>query len=92
MLDITNDMNGLIKIDANAASDLWSSKARSRARENLNRGELFEDWIDSRNVYLLNETWEACKFSGASEESEIDVTFFKSKLSDGKFEWEIKNV
>lgn len=66
----------IIGMDANATSPLWFSKlsVHSHRYESHNRGILLEEFLCTRELYVVNERSEHYTFDGPNGSSDIDVT------------------
>ena len=88
LLSITRGKPILVGMDANATSDLWSSKPRGRNWSNSRRGRVLTEWLSSQDIDILNTPSAHYTFSGARGSSDIDLTLMSAPYLTAT--WEVK--
>lgn len=84
VIERANGRTAVFALDANAVSQMWHSKTRTRSRESERRGKELEEYILERGLTIVNEPSEYYTFCTVNGMSDIDVTLTSGS---NKFEW-----
>jgi hypothetical protein len=83
ILEFTKGNGLVIAIDSNSRSTAWHDSQTNQRRKML------EEYILSRNLYIMNEESEPTTFQNRRGSSNVDLTFVKNQLLKALRNWEI---
>jgi len=83
ILEFTKGNGLVIAIDSNSRSTAWHDSQTNQ------RGKTLEEYIISKNIYIVNEESELTTFQKEIGRSNIDLTIVNNQLLKALKKWEI---
>ena len=83
MLEFTKGNGLVIAVDSNARSAAWHDFKTNKG------GKIMEEFIVSKNLYIMNEESDRTSFQNARVKSNIDLTIVNSQIVQALTIWEI---